>query len=108
MTTFKAEAYNTKEHPTRLDHTFFVETVTCDEPAAHARALAAQWPPNADDSHAPDTTLWVYLGRASSFDGPGLGPQAQAFQRSWLQDHAGMTDDDKVVLSIRGTTTFTV
>lgn len=108
MTTFKAEAYNTKEHPTRLDHTFFVETVTCDEAAARARVLAAQWPPNVDHEHVPDTTLWVYLGRASSFDGPMLGPEARAFQRSWLRDHAGMAESDKVVSSVRGTTTFTV
>lgn len=101
MTRFKAEAHTNKTYPNQLDHTFYVETVLCDETAQHALALATAQSP---DSDPVDSTAWVLLGRASAQHGPGFTPEAREFQRKWLRNHAGMAEGDKVAQSIRSTT----
>ena len=102
MTRYKAVAQISRVEPERLDHTFYVETVLCDEAAERAHCLATAQPPGSDPI---DQTKWLYLGKASALHGPGLTSEAREFQRSWLRDHAGLAEGDTVAQSIRSTTT---
>ena len=95
MTRFKVEAHAFKAAPEWFTHTFYVETTTVDEAAARAIDLAT--------SNAEDQTIWVFLGRADSPNVAGETPEVREFQKQWLRDHAGMIDNDKVMHSVRMT-----
>jgi len=105
MTSFFVVAHqNSSDHPTHVEHTFFVETVACDDAAGRVRALATRWPESAEPDYPRDPRLWVFLGRVTAWNGPDLTPEVREWQRQWLRDYAGLIEGDKVNCSVRSTT----
>jgi hypothetical protein len=101
MTRFLAEARKNPDRPTWFEHTFYVETVVCDEAARRARELAVKWPPDSDPDPVRDPVAWVYLARVNEPNGPDLTAQVREWQRQWLRDYAGMAEEDRSLHSIR-------
>lgn len=51
--------------------------------------------------------MWIHLGeQLRADDGHGLTPETCAFQRQWLVEHAGLTDEDTVDYSAGKTVTL--
>jgi hypothetical protein len=99
MTRFLVEARPDQDRPGWLEHTFYVETVVCDESATLAAQLAAKWPPGSGTYSVLDGALWVYLARVSCQH--GHLPDVKEWQDGWLRQWVGMTKEDQVKNSIR-------
>ena len=99
MTRFKVEVVSV-QGVGRRQCVFLVETVLCDESAARAAQLIREHPDAAEIEGMPPTA-WVYLGREWLSGLPDDYGQRAVRLRSWLAEHAGMAEDDKLVVEVQ-------
>lgn len=100
VTRFLVEARPDQDRPGWLEHTFYVETVHCDETAVRAVEIAAKWLPSSGTHADLSGALWIYVGQVSCAHAGGLS-LVKEWQDSWLRKWVGMGDADQVKHSIR-------